>query len=197
VPTATAEADQDQDADRYRHTEVDGSKVVKDEVLLSGLSNAKRRVPLHGTRVLTLADGRRVYACRDCSYLGDRTAEEDGKKVLSLRGDIRKHRYEKHGVAKSGPPKGRRRGGGDQVEELPLDDVDQAGLPYPNENVRGMQLGDLLEFAESVDQWGRVMGALTEDRDQWKDRALAAEQRVRQFERALGKLLPAKEGDGS
>lgn len=193
---STATQDQDEDTDRYRHTEVDGSKVISDETLLSGLSTAKRRVPLHGTRVLTLADGRRVYACRDCDYLGPRTAVQDGTTVFSLRGDIRKHRYEAHGTAKPGPAKGRRRSGGDQTDELPLDDLDQIDLPYPNENTRGLTIGDLLEFAEHVDQWGRVLGVRTAELNRWKERAMAAERRVREFERALGKLLPAKEEDG-
>lgn len=196
----------DPDPDRFRHTEVDGSKVVGDVVLLSGLGKAVGyEVPLRGTRVLTLADGRRVYACRDCDFLGTQTREEDGVPVLSTRGEIRKHRSDKHGVTKSGPPRGRRRGGDAsvQAEELPLDDIDQVGLAYPGENVRGLSVGDLLEFAEHVDQWGRVMGALTDDRDQWKERAMAAERRVREFERTLertfGKLLPsmaAADGEG-
>jgi hypothetical protein len=173
--------------------------VISDEVLLSALSNEHRRVPLYGTRVLALADGRRVYACRDCDFLGERTGEEDGMPVLSLRGDIRKHRYEKHGSAKPGPAKGRRRGGGvgqqSQTEQLPLDEIDEVGLPHPNEHVRGMTIGDVVEFAESADQWARVMARLTADRDHWRERALVAEKWKKKTEQLLGKLLPSGEGD--
>jgi hypothetical protein len=195
VATVTQE---DPDVDRYQHTKVDGSAVVHDEVLLSGLGKAVGYdVPLKGTRELTLEDGRRVYACRDCDFLGSRTAVEDGVEVFSTRGDIRKHRSDKHGVPKSGPPRGRRRAAGEpaQEEELPLDDVDQAGLPYPDAAMRGLTLGELLEFAEHVEQWSRVYSTLQSDRDHWKIRATVAESELRKIRRMLGKLMPA--GDGS
>jgi hypothetical protein len=188
----------DEDTDRYVHQKVDGVDVVNDEVLLSALGGAVGYdVPLKGTRVLTLADGTRVYACRDCDFLGQRTTVEDGVPVRSTRGDIRKHRSDKHGVAKSGPPRGRRKtaGGGEQAEELPLDDVDQAGLTYPDAAMRGLTLGELLEFAEHVEQWSRVYATLQAERDEWKVRASVAESELRKIRRTLGKLMPT--GDGS
>jgi hypothetical protein len=194
-PAPLAELEQvedpnDPDPEHHRHAEVDGSRVVRDEPLLSGLKKAgtDERVPMRGTRVLTLEDGRRAYSCTECDFLGTQTREEtDGDQVvqvISLRGEVRAHRIQRHG-SKAG---GRRRGGGAQDEELPLDAVDAAGLAYPRESVRSMTLDEILELAEAADQWGRMFGALTGDRDAWKERALKAESRIRQFERALEKI---------
>lgn len=190
--------DDDPDPDRYRHTEVAGSKVILDGPLLSGLTKSDgSQVPIRGTRVLTLADGRRSYACRDCDFVGTMTmVDKDETPVIGTRGEIRKHRADKHGVTRSGPPRGRRRGDGDTQEELPLGVDPAMGTVTVDPAVMSLDLGELFELAEHVVQWERVFTTLTGDRDEWKARAQAAERELRQIRKALGKLVPAAAGEG-
>lgn len=190
--------DDDPDPDRYRHTEVDGVKVILDGPLLSGLTKADGSlVPIRGTRVLTLADGRRSYACRDCDFVGVMTmVDKDETPVIGTRGEVRKHRIDKHGVTRSGPPRGRRRGDGDAQEELPLGVDPAMGAITVDPAVMSLDLGELFELAEHVVQWERVFTTVTADRDTWKTRALAAERELRGIRRALGKLVPATPGEG-
>jgi hypothetical protein len=190
--------DDDPDPDRYRHTEVAGMKVILDGPLLSGLTKSDgSQVPIRGTRVLTLADGRRSYACRDCDFVGTMTmVDKDETAVIGTRGEIRKHRIDKHGVTRSGPPRGRRRGDGDAQEELPLG-VDPAMTTMTvDPAVMALDLGELFELAEHVVQWERVFTTLNADRDMWKGRAQAAERELRQIRKTLGKLLPSTDGEG-
>lgn len=191
--------DDDPDPDRHRHTTIDGVPVVADEPLLSGLRKTDgSNVPIRGTRVLTLSDGRRSYTCRDCDFVGTESmVDKDEVKVIGTRGEVRKHRIDKHGVTKSGPPRGRRRGDGDPgQEELPIGVDPAMSVVTVDPAVMALDLGELFELAEHVVQWERVFTAVTGDRDRWKTRALAAEKELRGIRRTLGKLLPSSDGEG-
>lgn len=115
----------------FEREHVHGVKVVRDEVLPSGLSShVGKVVPLHGTRVLTLADGTTVHGCRDCEFTG-------------TRGEVKVHRGEEHGVA----------GGGPRARA-----AEPAGrLPYPSPEVLSMTLYELIELAEHIDSWEDVL----------------------------------------
>lgn len=112
-------------------TEVDGKKVVKDEVLRSNLPAGPDGLPppMKTTRVLTLEDGTVVYGCADCPTIG------------ATRGEVRKHRNAEHGM--SNPT---RRSPTSAPESTPQ-------LPYPGPEMLGMTLLELLELSAAVAHW--------------------------------------------
>jgi hypothetical protein len=191
-----AEEDDDPDPERYRHTVIHGVAVVGDRPVLSGLvkGSTGEPVPIRGTRVLTLADGRRSYVCRDCDFVGELTmTDKDRTQVIGTRGEVRTHRADKHGATRAGRP--RRRGDGGQQEELPIG-VDPAMSTLDlDPAVMALELGEVLMLAAEIGHWERTYGAVLADRDDWKARALAAERELRQIRRTLGRLLPTGEGE--
>lgn len=175
---------------RVVRTEVDGKRVIKDEVLRSNLPPGPDGMPppMHTTRVLTLEDGSVVYGCGDCETTG------------ATRGDIRKHRNQNHGMTSST----RRSPVNAAASESPP-------LPYPGAETLGMTLYELLELADSVSKWEQVFGnqdneierlrKLLTEKDQElaeKTRELRAEQREHEktktrIARVLGLDKPAED----
>lgn len=140
---------------------VDGVRVVKDEALLSPLSaRSGRPITFPTIRVLTLANGSTRHACADAGC----------PDVVGSRGDVKRHRISHHG---EGSARRKAAGGG------------PAAL---SEDALSMRLGELIRLAATVDGWEDAHAALEQDRDQWKERALAAERQVLAFERALARL---------
>lgn len=121
--------------------EIDGVKVVKDEVLGSGLSFKKGRgfVPIHSTRVLTLENDEVVYGCRDCVFAG-------------TRGQVRQHRRAEHGIDRPKP-------------NQTFEQADAAGdvigrrLPYPSPDALSMTLWELLDRGEKLGDYEDAIAA--------------------------------------
>ncbi len=198
--TAAAEQDQTRDGAelehldpdyRQRHTHVDGALVVSDVPVLSGLINSTtgEPVPIKGIRVLSLADGRRAYTCRDCDHVGTASmVDKDLTPVVSTRGEIRKHRYEEHGAAKGGAYSRRRRE--EPQGEVPGHDPAVVTMPI-DPAAMALELGEIFELAMEVSQHERMYATVLADRDHWKREALAAQKELRSIHRALGKFVPA------
>lgn len=141
---------------------VRGLKVVSEEQIQSNLPGVPGQPkPMMKFSKLTLEDGSEVFECHDCGGLGD------------TRGEAQKHRAEEHGVGYVGNSNK-----GKLLRQV---------SPGLNAEALAMTLGELLELAAAAPQWGQMIEQLTLDRDQWKDRALAAERETRkwigQFER--------------
>jgi len=136
---------------------INGQTVVSDEVEQSGLSTEARPVPIHGRRVLTLQDGTKVFACADCP------------EVVGTRGEVMKHRWDKHSMAKPG---GKAR-------------ATVAALPT---SVLGAALGDVLMAAAHLDAIEEQLVEVEKDRDEWRARCLAVERRQAAVERQLAKV---------
>jgi hypothetical protein len=119
-------------------TEIDGLKVVKDEVLRSNLPPGPDGLPpaMKTTRVLTMEDGSVLYGCGDCKVTG------------ATRGDIRKHRNQEHGVT----------AGSRRSPARSASDTDSSPLPYPAVEMLGMTLYELLELSAAVSRWEQVFG---------------------------------------
>lgn len=141
--------------------EVDGVKVVKDEVYASGLSFTGGRglIPLNGYRTLTLADDTVVIGCRDCPETG-------------TYGQMRIHRRDVHGVS-IGRSKKTAGAPAASFEEAEQAGMVAKGFDLPPESL-SMTLFELLEYAKAVDEWELVFAnqearakALAE---QWKAR---------------------------
>ena len=145
----------------FERDEVDGKKVITDEVLASGLSgHVGRLVPIHGIRVLTLEDDTVVHGCRDCVFTG-------------TRGEVKAHRAAEHGIALGGTPKR-------------STDPSVAGqLPYPSAEVLSMTFYELLELAEHVGEWETVLGNLTTENEELRAKAAEATRAQRAAEREL------------
>lgn len=122
-------------------TEVDGVRVVKDEVLASGLSSAVGKlVPLKGTRVLTLENGEVTYGCADCLTHG-------------TRGEVSQHRATEH------PASARKRGPGRPAAA-------GSKAPAVSPEVMALSLAELLELAtlasETEGQFARLEARIAE-----------------------------------
>jgi hypothetical protein len=117
--------------------EVDGKKVIKDEVLPSNLPARAdgARPPMHTVRVLTLEDGSVVYGCRDCEATGETS------------GEIRAHRNREHGVAAS-------------TRRSPVnpDANGSPPLPAPTADMLGMTLYEMFELGANISHWNKIFG---------------------------------------
>lgn len=145
----------------FEREEVGGVKVVKDEVLASGLSGYHGRlIPMHGTRVLTLEDGTVTYGCRECEFTGS-------------RGDVKAHRGEEHGVAVGG--------GGRRDNAVP-----DGRVPNPSSEALSMTVYEVLQLAELSGDWEEVLSKLearvaelTEDVNEERRLRRVAENRIK------------------
>jgi hypothetical protein len=155
----------------FEREKVDGLRVVKDEVLASGLSGyVGKVVPLHGTRVLTLEDDSVTYGCRDCEFTG-------------TRGEVKTHRGAEHGVATGG-------GGAAKASAA-------AGrISMPSPEMLGMTLWELLEYASIMGEWEDVLPRLetrvrelTEERDEENRARRAAERALATLKTRIQKQL--------
>jgi hypothetical protein len=117
--------------------EVDGKKVIKDEVMPSNLPPRAdgSRPPMHTIRVLTLEDGSVLYGCRDCETTGD------------TPGVIRAHRNKRHGVASS-------------TRKSPVNDAPDSSppLPIPSADMLGMTMYEMLELGANIARWEKIFG---------------------------------------
>lgn len=145
----------------FERDKVDGKKVIRDEVLASGLSgHVGRLVPIHGIRVLTLEDESVVHGCRDCEFTG-------------TRGEVKGHRAAEHGIALGGTPKRSTNPG-------------VAGqLPYPSAEVLSMTFYELIELAEHVGEWEEVLGNLSSENEELRGKVAEAVRAQRAAEREL------------
>jgi hypothetical protein len=154
--------------------EVDGKKVVKDEVLASGLSGYKGRlIPIHGIRVLTLEDGSVVHGCRSCRTEG-------------TRGQIMAHLTAFHSVNPAS-----RRGSNGEVRQL----------PFPKGAQLSMTVYELIEMAESVGEWEEVLTNMEAENERLRELVaertaqLKTEQREHQkLQNTLARLVGGKAG---
>lgn len=149
---------------RIKRTHVDGVEVVKDEVLRSNLPPLDDGLPppMHTTRVLTLADGTVVYGCGDCETNG------------GTRGEIRKHRNEKHGMTTS-------------TRRSPVNVADNAAppLPYPGAEMLGMTLYELLELAGGIAHWEGMFSNQEAENDRLRQALLEKDQELAEKTREL------------
>jgi len=167
-PPAAGELDDDEQAlypPNFVRDQVDGVKVVKDEVLSSGLSaHMGRLVPLKGYRVLTLENGEQVYGCNDCPDF------------TGTRGEVKAHRGAEHEVAL---------GGSSRRRKDPAADGEVVTLPPGSDT---MTLRELLELAGHVAHWETVLANLASENEDLRA-TLAAEKAARRTaERDLDKL---------
>lgn len=158
----------------YVREEVGGVKVVKDEVLESGLSaKVGRPIPMHGTRVLTLEDGTVTYGCRECPVTG-------------TRGEVRKHRYAEHGATltdaagKPGP-----------IQDSPI-----TGRLQMTGETLSMTVYELLELAVHVGEWETAFGNQEQQVEDLRDKLVTetvarktAERELAALKRRLQKLV--------
>jgi hypothetical protein len=153
---------------------VDGLRVVADEPVATSLPHppGKPPVTLKGYTRLTLEDGNQVFACADCSATGE-------------RGEIMRHRVDKHGAGRGG----RRKGVDYAATQGKRSDELAAAL--------GMPLGEVLELAVEVNSFGTLIETLTAERDDWKNRYLASDQKLRRVQYYLDKLgfVPREDGE--
>jgi len=156
----------------FVRTDVHGVKVVKDEVLSSGLSvHMGKLVPLKGYRVLTLADGRVVYGCNDCV------------EFTGTRGEVKAHRGTEHDVALGGSSRRRK----DAV------DGDVVTLPPGADS---MTVRELFELAGHVAHWETVLANLASENEDLraavaaeKSARRAAERELDRFQQKLRRLV--------
>lgn len=167
-PTAGAEVDDDEQAlypPNFVRVEVDGVKVVKDEVLSSGLTaHMGRLVPLKGYRVLTLENGEQVYGCNDCPDF------------TGTRGEVKAHRGAEHEVAL---------GGSSRRRKDPGADGEAVTLP-PGADT--MTLKELLELAGHVSQWEVILANLASENEDLRAAVAAERAGRRTAERELDKF---------
>lgn len=137
---------------------VDGQEVVSDEPERSPLSGVWGKfIPIVGRRVLTLKDGSTVFGCADCPETG-------------TRGDIMKHRVEKHGAAKSGARTPARK------------------APGPDLSWLGITIGDVIDLAQHLGSFEVELDRIRDERDAERSGRLAAEKELNQIKRALAKV---------
>jgi hypothetical protein len=129
---------------KFERQDIDGVKVLTDEVYESPLSkHVGKFIPVHGVRVLTLEDETIVYGCADCEFAG-------------TLGQVRQHRGSDHGVSMGGNPRRRRHKSAADAEAA--GDTDEQ-LVLPRETL-SMTLHDFLQTATLLDQWGSVLEGL-------------------------------------
>lgn len=139
---------------------VDGQEVVAVDPEESPLSKHWGKfIPIHGRRILTLADGSKVFGCADCPETG-------------TRGDIIRHRVEQHGAAKPGAnrPAGRK--------EAPALDLSWLNIT----------IGEVVDLAQHVGGFETELDRIRDERDEERAGRLAAERELKQIKRALEKV---------
>lgn len=151
---------------KYVRDEVDGVKVVRDRVLLSGLTGHMRRpIPHHSVRVLTLEDGTETHGCRDCVLTG------------SL-GDVKAHRIKDHGDRSPGRRQAPVRD--EQPALIPLGGVSPAALQMP--------LAELLEMVAVAEESEVAFSVILGERDEYRERAMAAETELKAVRKKLARM---------
>lgn len=137
-------------------------KVIKDEVLASGLSRHHNKlIPIKGVRKLTLDDGSVVYGCAECVY----AAVEDTEGMTML-GAVRQHRAIIHGASTGGAKRGRS-SAGDAPASIPRD----------------MTVYELFELAAHIDEWEVVLSSLEKRLEEKIDENTELRQKLRVAER--------------
>lgn len=143
---------------------VNGLKVVEERPVLSNLPIPEGRDPadfaIRGFTQLVMEDGSTLYACADCDF-------------ADARGAVMKHRGKAHGARVSGR---KSRTANAEIRGGAVTD-----------DVRSMSLGDVLAMADQLNQLGVVIDNVMAQRDEWKDRATAAETRLRKLTLALNR----------
>lgn len=151
---------------KYPRDEVGGVKVVRDRVLLSGLTGHMRRpIPHHSVRVLTLDDGTEIHGCRDCAVTG------------SL-GDVKAHRIKDHGDRSPGRRQSAPRD--EQPALIPMGGPSPAAL--------GMSLAELLEMVAVAEESEAAFTVILAERDDYRARALAAETELKAVRKKLARM---------
>jgi hypothetical protein len=159
MPTATkgrripAQAAPESVDDRRR---VHGVLVIADEDVPSPLSSSGKPVTFKGLRLLTLEGGKQIYGCADCDHTG-------------TRGQVAKHRGEKHGAKLARPNRGR------------------APSALPDE-VSNISIAELLEIARGAPRWEEMFEEERARTADWRQRCQVAEARVRQINAALERI---------
>lgn len=141
---------------------VGGLRVIADEPVTTNLPRPTGAPPiqLKGYTKITLEDHTVLYACAACDYTGQ-------------RGEVMRHRAEKHGAGMGGRRKG----------------TAYSAAPKPDYSAAmEMTLGEVLELAVDVNNFGTIIEALTADRDDLRRRLMESEQEVRKYRGAFDRL---------
>lgn len=168
----------------FERTEIDGLKVVTDEVYQSGLSGYYGKIiPIRGLRKLTLEDDSVVIGCYDCEFAG-------------TLGQTRQHRNQDHGVSVG---RTRRKSAADA--EAAGDTTPAVSIPQDS---LSMTVHELLDLAAHVDQWETVLTQLeekveqlTEDLAEERKARRAAEREMVSLRRKIVKTLGLELTEGS
>jgi hypothetical protein len=132
------------------------------------LSNLPGNPPTK-VRKITLADGTVEFGCAACSF------------VESTRDRVRKHHRQTHGAPTPEPTRAA------PIRRLSIDAADAS-----------ITLAELMQLATSSSQWATLVEQLTAQRDQFKERALSAESKLRRLTTAMERLgFVAKPDDGN
>lgn len=149
----------------FERKKVNGTAVVSDEPMPSGLSKLGAFIPIRRIRLLTLEDDTVVHGCALCPFDG-------------TLGEVRQHLTAKHGMSRGGVR-------AKSPAEAATDDVfADRRLPYPSEVALGRTLWELLDLAEKVDDWEDAFAA---------QETLIADLRAKTAEANLAKAAAEKE----
>lgn len=138
-------------------------KVVATEPVLSPLSGDNGR-EIYFKRIvkLLLEDGTELYGCTECEYVAEKV------------GSVRPH-LSKHGARKTGRPSN-----------------DERSVQENARVMAELTLADILELADRAlvaeNDHDTVRQRLLEERDSWKERAKAAEGKLKKLQAAFGAL---------
>jgi hypothetical protein len=136
---------------RVKRDSVNGRRVVRDEVVASGLSKRfGRLVPLHRLRLLTLDDGSQTFGCRDCVFTG-------------ARGDVMGHWRQVHGLPAADAAAKRPDVGTVEAHEL-----------------WSMTLRELWDLAKHVEDWETVFAQQNTERDRERQRHVQEQEQLRE-----------------
>ncbi len=116
---------------------------------------------------INLADGNTLFGCADCADVIDAT-----------RGEIMKHRAEKHGKGWPGYLR-------------PTKNTSAADLSA----MLGMTIAEVLEMTSQAQSWAALNARLEDQVENWRDRAMTAERQVRNYEATFRRLgfIPREE----
>lgn len=146
---------------------IDGLRVIADEPVVTALPHPPDRPPvcLKGFTRLTLEDQTVLYACSECDFTGE-------------RGEILRHRAAKHGTAMGGRRKG---------VDYPAKD-DRRRRDDTLTAAMALSIGEVIELAADINNYGTLISTLTAERDDLRDRLVAVEQEVRKYRLAFERL---------
>jgi len=142
--------------------------VITAEPVLSPLSAPDKPVYFKQILRLLLSDGGETYGCAACDF----TADAVGK--------VRQH----NGTHKKGTPGVRvvTRAARAPAPPAPLSTIGAGSV------AENMTILEVLNWIRENGKMVEAMEKMSDERNEWKRRALAAEKSVAQFRRALGKL---------